>query len=471
MRRGTKTLPAAARGLWSRGARRQRACLLPAAGIAFYVVTSCGTASVPRAGILGQAASQPLPGVASGREDAWGALVEVLAPPPSVRVGIRRDASRVSIEAASGVVVFPIGADGALDGPGYKLSRATFLPSCGEAESQRQDIPVCSTPPPPGSSSGRLRLLEAEVELRAARVVPAAGPAELLSADATPYRGYLEVSAAAQTLRVVNVVNIEDYVRGVVPNEFSLAPSALEAVKAQAVAARTYALSHRAESAKRPYDLCATPACQVYRGKSSEHPLSDRAVEETRGLLLEYRGAPIKALYTSACGGHTEDAENIFAGERSRPYLRGVACALHARPRKWQVRMTPGEVARAVGRYGPLSDVRDVQARRVGTSGRVLELAVIGGRDHEEVVLKGLEVRSGLRLKESLFVMDRETDPTGSVRRFIFTGRGWGHGVGLCQAGAFGMARAGASFEQILRHYYTGVTLEKAYGASADEPS
>jgi len=463
MRRGTKPLPAAPRGLWSRGTPRQRAGLLAAAGIAFYVVTSCGTASVPRSGMLGPSSSRPLPGVASGGDGAWAAPVEVLTPEPWVRVGILPDSWRVSIEAASGVVVFPIGTDGKLDGPGYKLARATLLLSRGWAENQGQGIPVFSIEPPRGSSSGRLRLLEADVELRAARVAPAAGPAEALSADATPYRGYLEVSAAAETLRVVNVVNIEDYVRGVVPNEFSLASTALEAVKAQAVAARTYALSQRAESASRPYDLCATPACQVYRGKASEHPLADRAVEETRGLLLEYHGAPIKALYTSACGGHTEDAENIFAGERARPYLRGVACAPHMGARKWEVRMTPGEVARAVGRYGPLSDVRDVQARRVGTSGRVLELAVIGGRDREEVVLKGLEVRRGLRLKESLFVMDREIDATGSVRRFVFTGKGWGHGVGLCQAGALGMARAGASFAQILRHYYTGVTLEKAY--------
>ncbi len=466
MRQGTKPLPAEARrGLWGRAtAPRQRgAGLLAAAGIACYFVTSCGTASVPRAGSLGPTSSQPLPGVASGGEGAWGASVEVLAPEPSVRVGILPGSWRVSIEAPAGVIVFPVGADGALDGPGYKLARATFLPSRGRADSQRQDIPVFSIQASPRSPSGRLRLLEAGVELRAARVAPAAGPAEALSADATPYRGYLEVSAAAETLRVVNVVNIEDYVRGVVPNEFSLALPALEAVKAQAVAARTYALSHRAESASRPYDLCATSACQVYRGKSSEHPLADRAVEETRGLLLEYRGAPIKALYTSACGGHTEDAENIFAGERARPYLRGVVCAPHARARKWQVRMTPGEVGRAVRRYGPVSEVRDVQARRVGTSGRILELAVIGGRDREEVVLKGLEVRSGLGLKESLFVMDRETDATGSVRRFVFTGKGWGHGVGLCQAGAFGMARAGASFAQILKHYYTGVTLEKAY--------
>ena len=125
--------------------------------------------------------------------------------------------------------------------------------------------------------------------------------------------------------------------------------------------------------------------------------------------------------------------------------------------------MTPAEVARAVGKYGTLDTVRDVQPRRVGVSGRVVELAVLGGRDREELVLKGLKVRWGLGLRENLFVIDREKDPKGAVQRFVFTGKGWGHGVGLCQVGAFGMARSGSTYEQILAHYYTGTTLRKAY--------
>jgi len=360
--------------------------------------------------------------------------------------------------------VFPLGTDGAPDGPGYTLPRATFLADDGYSGARHTAPPaVFRLGTSPGAAPVRLRLRETGTGLRAALVVPAA-PAETLAADATPYRGYLEVLPAGKALRVVNVVNIEDYVRGVVPNELSpLAAPELEALKAQAVAARTYALSYRGESTSKDYDLCATPACQVYRGRSSEHPLADRAVEQTRGLLLEYRGAPIKALYTSACGGHTEDAENIFEGKRARPYLRGVACTSDKRARRWQVHMTPGQVAHAVGRYGTFNDVRDLEARRVGVSGRIVELAVIGDRDHKELVLKGLDVRRGLGLKESLFVMGRERDAQGSVRRFVFTGQGWGHGVGLCQAGAFGMARAGAGFAQILTHYYTGVNLRKAY--------
>jgi len=363
-------------------------------------------------------------------------------------VGILPDVPEVTIGADTGIVVFSLGRDGAPEGPGYALPRARFQPEGALAQ---------------------LRLLEAATLLPAALVVPA-GPAETLSANGAPYRGYLEIRAGEGRLRVVNVVNIEDYLRGVVPNELSPgAASGLEAIKAQAVAARTYALRQRGRYAAEGYDVCATQACQVYRGRASEHPRADEAVAATRGRILGYRGAPIKALYTSACGGHTEDVENVFGGDRETPYLRGVVCTsersagVPTRAGRWQVRMSPDELARVVSRYGTLTDVRDVQPRRVGVSGRVVELAVIGGGQQDVLVLKGLDVRRGLGLRESLFVMDRDTDAKGAVRRFVFTGKGWGHGVGLCQAGALGMARAGARYAQILTHYYTGVTLQKAY--------
>jgi stage II sporulation protein D len=125
--------------------------------------------------------------------------------------------------------------------------------------------------------------------------------------------------------------------------------------------------------------------------------------------------------------------------------------------------MTPAEVAKSITRYGTLTNVRDLVPRRVGVSGRVVELAVLGSRDREELLLRGLKVRWGLGLRENLFVIDRETDARGAVERFVFTGKGWGHGVGLCQVGAFGMARSGSRFEDILAHYYTGIALQQAY--------
>src|ERR1051326_4850666 len=139
-----------------------------------------------------------------------------------------------------------------------------------------------------------------------------------------PYRGRIEVFANRRgSLTVVNVIGLEDYVRGVVPNELSF--PALEALKAQAVAARTYALKNRGQFAPEGFDLLPTTRSQVYRGLSSETALTTRAVDETRGIIATYNGEPINALYTSTCGGRTEDAENIF--NEAVPYLRGRECA------------------------------------------------------------------------------------------------------------------------------------------------
>jgi stage II sporulation protein D len=559
---------------------------------------------------------------------------------------------------------------------------------------------------------GRLRLVETGDEFSAASVVPAQ-PEDTLSTDGMPYRGVIEVRPGESGLTVVNVINIEDYLKGVVPNELS--PDSfpqLEALKAQAVAARTYVLRNRGGYASRGYDICATPSCQVYRGKSTERALSTQAVDETRGTTAAYQGSLINALYTSTCGGHTETGANIFEGE-DVPYLVGVSCApereawatIHttAAPRalgdqpelnrdaallvsldvlsgkmytstalkpaptedelrdwtsrlvvamrrkacpssvegaltrrgtflrhlvstmcwddraqrllapddadyllnvedrsdlgdrpevlaaallmqekiltpfpdntlrpnapltraqaiellgrtalvaappglvsaefrgmsgngltvrtdagesthpidlgarlfraldgtrlgtseldlaegdkvtfiaqggritfleaqqslmgsaadrsskfyRWEVRMTPDELARAISRYGTVGHVRDVIPRRFGVSGRVIEAAVVG--TDGELLLEGLRVRWGLGLRENLFVIDRERDAGGNVTRFVFTGKGWGHGVGLCQVGSFGMAQTGSTFERILQHYYKGISLRQEY--------
>ena len=141
------------------------------------------------------------------------------------------------------------------------------------------------------------------------------------------YRGRLEVFLNSRgRLNLINELPIEEYLRGVVPRE--LGPNAypeLEALKAQAIAARSYTLRNLGEFADEGYDLCGTPRCQVYGGMDDEHPLSDRAVAETAGLVLVWDGQPIDALYSATCGGHTENVEIIFPLKRA-PYLRGVPC-------------------------------------------------------------------------------------------------------------------------------------------------
>jgi stage II sporulation protein D len=741
-----------------------------AAVAAWFAAASCRTVQVPPP--RGGAVSGSLP-VPTAPPPMATPTPGIVLPPPVVRAGILIDVPRVSIGADSGVVVRVAGRPEPI-----RLARATFASASNQPPSPpRYRVQVASLAdergaralaervqqttglvpsvepsvvkaahqvrvgdyatrdealrlanrlgrsglsgswvveerPLPGAG-GRLRLLETGDEMEAATIEPAVA-VEILSADASPYRGLLEVRASeGSALTVINIANIEDYLRGVVPNELS--PQAFpqaEALKAQAVAARSYVLNHKGEFEKSGYDICATPACQVYKGESTETPATDRAVAETRGLVVTYRGRPINAYYTSTCGGHTEDAENMFDGE-AIPYLKGVACApetkawstlktksaprevpgmatagrdialllalgvleprtysapvlagvpsdsevrgwasrletaLHRRgcdahvsgalarrghfvqylvgtlcweergrrllaPQdpeyllmvedrqelggegerlaaavlvqegvlspfpdntlrpgavltraeamtllaraaekaglpglvsadfagasggqitvmrgetpesypvdgtarffrsldgvpaaaseltlrvgdkvsfvlengvvsfleaeqtrkgasadrssryyRWEVRLTPGDVAKSLVRYGSVGKVKDVVPRRLGVSGRVVELSVLGSDG--EVVLKGLRVRWGMNLRENLFVVDREFDPQGQVERFVITGKGWGHGVGLCQVGAFGMALAGSTFEEILQHYYSGVALQKAY--------
>jgi stage II sporulation protein D len=141
------------------------------------------------------------------------------------------------------------------------------------------------------------------------------------------YRGRILVYLNDRgTLNLINELPLEDYLRGVVPMEMGpeVYPD-LEGLKAQAVAARSYAVKNFGEFAAEGYDICATPRCQVYGGRGAEHPVSDLAVAETRGQILTYGGEPVDALYSSTCGGHTEDVEVIFP-LKSEPYLRAVPC-------------------------------------------------------------------------------------------------------------------------------------------------
>lgn len=559
-----------------------------------------------------------------------------------------------------------------------------------------------------------LRLVDAEWNSRPTTLsrlaaVPETG--SLLSVDGKRYRGVVEIRAGRDGRALaVNWLGAESYLRGVVPSELGpeLWPR-LDAQKAQAVAARTYLHANLGQFSEDGYDLCSTPRCQVYGGADAEHPLSDRAVLETRGQVLTYEGNPIRALYTSTCGGHTEDVSNVFP-EEDAPYLRGVPCrseepgatgyaisgarvvpvvseagedvTRHAallaamgvldtidpgrlrepldgtRLRRITVRLAralgrplPGQPvprvsdlasagrmlvddlgwgdradvilepedvpailrdrealaagereARALaalvawadlrpgrdGRFGarePVSAARlapafariaegyaaaglvegtvrdlrdqtlrlargsgetaltvarhpylfsaagaestpaarldlwpgdrvavrtgttgevdflelrpplrgvsddrnssvhswtvrrdrkeleDAVERRLGTgalldlevvrrgvSGRIAELRVVGASGSATV--RGFDVRNLFGLRESLTSVEIQRDPQGGVRGVVFAGKGWGHGVGLCQVGAYGMALRGADYGEILRHYYRGAVLE-----------
>jgi stage II sporulation protein D len=536
----------------------------------------------------------------------------------------------------------------------------------------------------------------------------------LLKVEDQPYRGALEARVdKGGRLRIINTLELEEYLRGVVPNEMGpgVYPE-LEALKAQAVAARTYIVANLGQFSENGYDVCDSASCQVYKGAGSEHPLTDQAVAETRGLVLSYDGRPINALYTSTCGGHTEDGALIFPEEKG-PYLKGVPCypeavseghtvtgqdwvdpvviedgrrvneeaqvmrllgivgpealdrnwltapckpseaerwtaftigqagkkadkeglkdgshlkmhdlaiflarslgweekmllslddqdlpyllafrdrdaipaearrpyavlileglldpfpdntlrpdhepsrglvlrmlyrvldhydklslqpagyrgfdgdrivleskgdahtlalkpstalfrsfrdvsypaksvslalgdrvvyhlapdgavdflRLIANPRgvsddrysslyRWEERRTRAELEASVRQRIDVGTLKDIEPTRRGVSGRVVEVTLHGSRG--DFVLRGFRIRTAFGIKENLFTVDRVRSDTGEVETFIFSGKGWGHGVGLCQVGSYGMALRGKKFDEILHHYYTGVEI------------
>jgi len=537
--------------------------------------------------------------------------------------------------------------------------------------------------------------------------IPSA-PESYLAYGGKNYRGIFVLRGSGKGVLLINILNIEDYLKGVVPGELSpYLFGEIEALKAQAIAARTYALKNAGQFEELGFDLYATPVSQVYDGMSIEHPLSSRAVEETRGQVAVYGGQLINALYTSTCGGATEDAEKMFEGN-AVPYLKSTECTmekeeewevrsrasipfvqaagasaadklaylmaldilpLEASPEyfkgtattaeaadwvrkalvrlgrknekfapseeplnfaafarlivdgfqwqdriknlmgkseadhavkdlgdfgaddknavayflisglyspvpeigdrnrlltraeaayylakvvstykdfykqgyvrtveknsievvedderkqfefgpsvfllrkledvvsfaaeldlsggdvvrwienegkisllqavstpltnildqpsqfhRWDIRVEREELQERINQYYPVGKLVDIVPKKRGASKRVTELAIIG--QESQVLVKGMKIRQVLNLRDNLFVVDKEQDGGGNTTHFIFSGKGWGHGVGLCQVGAFRMAQKGATCEEILKKYYRGIKLEKTY--------
>lgn len=394
---------------------------------------------------------------------------------------------------------------------------------------------------------------------RRLRLVPDSG---VVRWGARRFRGHLLLYVNDRgTLNVVNELPLEDYLRSVVPSE--MGPEIYdrpEALKAQAVAARTYVLRHLGEFVREGYDVCATPRCQVYRGVASEHPDSDRAVAATAGEVLLHDGEIVDARYSASCGGHTEDVAVVFPLER-HTYLQGVPCPEAGptslmgteaggldlegleRRKAWFLALTkggelavrtetetrrvlplsrrlatlqptasgdlaaahldlvPGDrltlyldggaVRTLVQEAGPIERAyrrrsghaswtrfrsdgtlsRQVAARYPGldfagfevldrgVSGRVGKVRLLG-RDGSSVDVEGLAVRWTLDVPDTRFRARRTTARDGR-RGWLFTGSGWGHGVGLCQVGSVNLAGRGATYREILHHYYTGVELAR----------
>lgn len=297
------------------------------------------------------------------------------------------------------------------------------------------------------------------------------------------YRGAFLFLPKKNGMTVVNCLNVEEYLYAVVPSEVS--PKWPRAVlEAQAIAARTYAYANMGKSPERGFDLYGSVASQAYNGIASENAATNEAVDATKHLILTYNHRPISAFYSANSGGFSETSRNVWGMDL--PYLKSIpdpqltltAPFSPASLRSWlSQRPTtysshPNYSARSAYRWSlwlsrefiekSLSDAKIGRIVSVVTlgrseSGRVKYLRFRG--EDGELVLPGTVVRSKLGLRSTLFMIEPKLGPDGLPEAFYLTGAGWGHGVGMCQSGAAGMAAAGFSASSILSHYYPGASL------------
>lgn len=341
-----------------------------------------------------------------------------------------------------------------------------------------------------------------------------------------PYRGRFEIRKKGDILEVINILPLEEYLKGTMKLEGS--PSwPKEALKAHIIVARTYALKNLGRHREEGFDFCSTVHCQRYGGMFAEDPRTNALIEETRGIILTYQGKPASVVFHSESGGYTDSAKNVWG--RDVPYLVEVPSpweddAPHA---LWRVTLTAQEIAEALRKRGYIqSTVSGLRCQKSEKSRRVtrvfidtdcgtveltgnqfreaigfdrlpstmfdVEVVREGGQEEVPVVNEEMPAEQAIDYREwlerdwnlddiitflKLREKEREAKKGGnrtmeSVRQnppqrqdaqklFTFVGRGWGHGVGLSQWGAAGMARNGASFSEILRHYFPGCELGK----------
>ncbi len=306
-----------------------------------------------------------------------------------------------------------------------------------------------------GTSQG-IALGEKQLPILGIRIEPKREDTTI-SLNGRPLRGALEITRREDlTLRVINTVALEDYLRGVLSRE---APDywPIEALKAIAIAARTYALFQRVTKAEQDYDVTGDVMSQDYGGKTSEKAATTRAVQQTAGLILLYQGRLFPTFYHSTCGGMTEHAR-VMGPFDVQPLKGGVSCSLcYASPfYSWQRRLSRADIGWALHKssYGSIGPIQDLQVTRRTPSGRAQQITITG--KSRTLLLSGFEFRS-------LFGFDHIRSPLFSITpvedAFVLDGHGWGHGVGLCQWGALELARRGFSAAEILVFYYRGADV------------
>jgi len=254
------------------------------------------------------------------------------------------------------------------------------------------------------------------------------------------------------TLTVINRIDIEDYVKGILYHEVShYWPT--EALMAQAIVSRTYALYQMEENKTQDFDVSSDIYSQVYGGRTSERYRTNKAVEQTKGKILNFKGKVFPTFFSATCAGHTERAGELW--KINIAPLKGVVCGFckESPHFRWHYVLTLDEIQKKLAQGGiQTGPIKDLVVSGLNDSGRVKDLKVITA-DDKEMTVAAKDFRNMIGAN-----MIRSTRFNVSVvnQDAVFEGTGWGHGVGLCQWGAYFMAKQGRTYEEILKYYYPG---------------
>ncbi|HXV17895.1 MAG TPA: SpoIID/LytB domain-containing protein [Gemmatimonadaceae bacterium] len=326
-------------------------------------------------------------------------------------------------------------------------------------------------------------------------LVRATTPGSFVTYEGKRYRGELIITPNNGGLLVVNRLGVESYLRGVVPLEIGDRKAGEEAaVEAQAVAARSYTYIHMNEAGDRAFDMYGSVQDQAYGGVDAEKPMSDAAVNSTRDMVIKYAGRIINTPYHSTCGGSTAAVSEVWWRQPDQPYLRPVSDQIPGTnsfycdpsPRfRWTATFDANQLRATLEKY--LGSVTPAVEPPVAASpsapqlslGRITGFHVEGRTPSDRVsavsiqtergnyVVRGNDVRFVLRtpggglLSSTYFTAETTPDGQGGIASLVIRGGGNGHGIGMCQWGAIGRARAGQDYRTILTTYYPGTTVSR----------
>ncbi len=277
-------------------------------------------------------------------------------------------------------------------------------------------------------------------------------------ANGRRYRGKILILQKSGILEIINQLPLEDYLYGVI--KWEIDPNwPFASVAAQAVAARTYAFKKISDSSNEDYHLVDEVKHQVYGGVESEDPLARIAVDLTRGEILIFQGEPIEAYYYACCGGYTASSFDVWGEDL--PYLQAISekFCTESPHYHWRFSIKAQELKKILERKGLIiEEINQIEVVNWDKGERVRKLAIDSSKG--EIHLAGTEFRRLVgpnKIKSTRFKVEKKGN------YFIFIGKGWGHGVGMCQWGAKAMAEKGYSVNEILKFYYPGTEIEKAY--------